>query len=347
MSALIIPDLSSDYMVGAHPRVLERLVATNEEKTAGYGSDPYTESAKAKIREACGAPDAEVFLLVGGTQTNSTVLAALLAPYEGVVSVDTGHIATHEAGAVEATGHKVITVPHENGKLTASALLSILKGYAEDEVREHTVKPGAVYISHPTEYGTLYTKAELREISDLAHKYGARLFIDGARLGYALAVRNTDLTLRDIAALSDVFYIGGTKCGAMFGEAVVIPKKGICPHFFTTVKQHGALLAKGRLLGVQFDALFTDGLYEEISENGINMAEYLKSQLRLRGYSFYIDSPTNQLFPIVSAEKYAELKSSGVGFSTWEHLPDGRVVIRFVTSFMTDKSEMDAVLYYM
>jgi len=341
------PDFNSDYMEGAHPRILERLIETNREKTSGYGTDEYSERARARIREACAAPDAGVYILVGGTQTNATVLSALLAPYEGVVSADTGHIATHEAGAIEATGHKVITVKNESGKLTADAVRSVLHAYTEDEVRDHTVKPGAVYISHPTEYGTLYTKDELSEISRVTHEYGARLYLDGARLGYALASDGSDLTLADIARLCDVFYIGGTKCGALFGEAVVCPHSELLPHFFSVIKQHGALLAKGRIAGIQFDTLFENDLYVTICRGAIDSAMYLKRELCARGYSFFLDSSTNQQFPIVSREKYDELKAAGVGFNTWEHLPDGRVVIRFVTSFMTEREEVDELLKYM
>lgn len=342
-----IPDFSSDYMEGAHPLILERLVSTNAEKTSGYGTDPYSERARERIRAACSAPNAGVYLLVGGTQTNATVLSAILAPYEGVISVDSGHIATHEAGAIEATGHKVITTPGKDGKLTADAALAILRAYAEDEVREHTVKPGAIYVSHPTEYGTLYTRAELAELSRAAHSYGAKLYLDGARLGYALASAENDLTLPDIAELCDAFYIGGTKCGALFGEAVVFPDPDLVPHFFSIVKQHGALLAKGRIAGIQFDTLFDGEMYTEICRKAIDSAMYLKAALTARGYSFFLDSHTNQQFPIISREKYSELKAAEVGFNTWEHLPDGRVVIRFVTSFMTERGEVDELLAYM
>ncbi len=337
-------NFSSDYMEGAHPRILERLLLTNGEKTVGYGLDEYSESAKERIRAACLAPEARVYMLVGGTQTNSTVLAAMLHPFEGAVSTDIGHIATHEAGAVEATGHKVITVPSHDGKMSPTDLLTVLRGYDEDEVREHTVRPGAVYLSHPTEYGTLYTEAELREISDIAHRYGARVFVDGARLGYALATPTCDITLPLLAELCDAFYIGGTKCGALFGEAVVITNPDICPTFFSTVKQHGALLAKGRILGIQFDTLFTDNLYTEICKNAITEAEYIKQALTAKGYDFYIPSPTNQQFPIVTEAKYNELKAAGVGFNTWAHLPGGRYVIRLVTSFMTKHDDVVELL---
>lgn len=333
-------------MEGAHPKILERLIETNTEKTSGYGTDAYCESAKAKIREACSAPDARVFFLVGGTQTNATVLSSLLAPYQGVVSAVTGHIACHETGAIEATGHKVITIPHYDGKIAERDLVSCFENYLADESREHTVMPGAVYISHPTEYGTLYTKAELLAISKVCRKYGAPLFIDGARLGYGLASYETDVTLSDIAKCADVFYIGGTKCGALFGEALVITNEKICPCFFSMIKRHGALLAKGRLLGIQFDTLFTDNLYLDISRNAIDKAMRLKNTLLERGYKFHIDSSTNQQFVVVSNEKLAELREK-IGFTFWEKLDENTSVIRLVTSFMTTDEQIDELLAVM
>ena len=333
-------------MEGAHPKILERLIETNTEKTSGYGTDAYCESAKAKIREACSAPDARVFFLVGGTQTNATVLSSLLAPYQGVVSAVTGHIACHETGAIEATGHKVITIPHYDGKIAERDLVGCFENYLADESREHTVMPGAVYISHPTEYGTLYTKSELLAISKVCRKYGAPLFIDGARLGYGLASYETDVTLSDIAKCADVFYIGGTKCGALFGEALVITNEKICPCFFSMIKRHGALLAKGRLLGIQFDTLFTDNLYLDISRNAIDKAMRLKNTLLERGYKFHIDSSTNQQFVVVSNEKLAELREK-IGFTFWEKLDENTSVIRLVTSFMTTDEQIDELLAVM
>ena len=253
---------SCDYLEGAHPAILQRLCETNFAQTAGYGTDEYCESAREKIRAACGAPNAEIHFLVGGTQTNATVIDALLRSYEGVIAADTGHISVHEAGAIEFGGHKVLTLPQENGKITASQIRALLDQYEDDANRDHTVMPGMVYLSQPTEYGTLYSKKELAAISALCREKRLPLYIDGARLAYALACPENDVTLRDLAALCDIFYIGGTKCGALLGEAVVIPQPGLIPHFFTIIKQHGALLAKGRLLGIQFDTLFTDGLYE-------------------------------------------------------------------------------------
>ena len=339
------PDFSSDYMEGAHEKILSRLLETNSEKTAGYGLDPYSDSAKEKIKKACLAPNARVHFLVGGTQTNTTVIDSLLVPYQGVVSALTGHIASHECGAIEASGHKVLTIPSHDGKIDADELERCFLAYLEDESREHTVMPGAVYISHPTEYGTLYTKSELTRISEISHKYSCPLFLDGARLGYGLAAKDTDVTLPDIARLCDVFYIGGTKVGALFGEALVITNPNICKGFFSMIKQHGALLAKGRMLGIQFDTLFEDGLYLKISKNAIDTAMHLKDELKKRGYDFYIDSPTNQQFIIVSKEKLEYLREN-VGFTLWERLDPSRSVIRLVTSFMTTMEEVDSLLKF-
>ncbi len=336
-------DFSSDYNVGAAEEILDALVRTNNERTATYGLDKYSESAKQKIRELCGTPDARIHFLVGGTQTNATVLSAILASYEGVISAETGHIATHESGAIEYTGHKVITVPHRDGKISASDVESVFHAYDLDETRDHTVKPGAVYISFPTEYGTVYSLSELEAISAVCKKYSARLFIDGARLGYGLMADGGDVTLRDIAQLSDVFYIGGTKVGALFGEAVVITNPNICPHFFTTVKQHGALLAKGRMLGIQFDTLFTDGLYERLGANAIRTAMKLKAGLIAKGYKLHIDSPTNQQFIIIDNTVLPALREKVV-FNIWERPDDSHTVIRLVTSFVTSDTEIDELL---
>ena len=248
----------SDYMEGGHPEILKRLIETNMEKTPGYGTDRYCESARRKILEACGCPEGEVFFLAGGTQTNMTVIASMLRPYQGVVAADTGHISVHEAGAIEASGHKVLTVPGVQGKLMAEDLEAYMKKYYADETHEHMVWPGMVYISHPTEYGTLYTEEELKRLRCICDTYQMPLFLDGARLGYGLMAGGTDVTLKVIAKYCDVFYIGGTKVGALFGEAVVLPKKDRIPHFFTMIKQRGALMAKGRILGIQSDSLFTD-----------------------------------------------------------------------------------------
>lgn len=339
------PNFVSDYTEGAHESILRRLLETNTEKTVGYGLDEYCESARKKICREIDMPDARVYFLVGGTQANATVLDSVLAPYQGVISADTGHIATHESGAVEASGHKVITVPGTDGKLSPESVEAAFLAYYNDPTKEHTVMPGAVYVSHPTEYGTLYTNSELRAISSICRKYKATFFLDGARLGYGLAARETDVKLTDIAECCDVFYIGGTKVGALFGEAVVLTNPNICPAFFTMIKRHGALLAKGRLLGIQFDTLFTDGLYLKISRSAIDTAMYMKNSLADLGYEFYIDSPTNQQFVIVNSERLEYIRDK-VGFSLWESLPDGRTVIRLVTSFMTTREQVDELLEY-
>lgn len=331
----------NDYSEGCCPEVLEALVKTNLEPLTPYGSDVYTQSAKEKICAACGCPDGDVYLLVGGTQTNKTVIDGWLKKYEGVVSADTGHIAQHEAGAIESAGHKVLTVPHENGKLPARALRQLLYTFYDDANHDHMVFPGMVYISHPTEFGTLYTKAELEELAEACREYDIPLFLDGARLGYGLAAG--ELTLKDIAALCDVFYIGGTKVGALCGEAVVFPKGNAPKQFITTVKQNGALLAKGRLLGVQFDRLFTDELYERISENAIVLANKLKKALQDKGYRFFIDSPTNQIFVILD-NAFLEKLGQNVRYSFWQRYDENHTVIRFATSWATREEDVDALI---
>ena len=266
----------SDYTEGAHERILHRLMETNLEQLSGYGADPYCRSAKEKIREACACPEAEIYFLAGGTQTNAIVIDALSDRYEGVISADTGHINGHEAGAIEFTGHKVLSIKGHEGKLRAADLDQYVKDFRNDQNHDHMVFPGMVYISHPTEYGTLYTQKELAAISEVCRKYSLPLYLDGARLGYGLMSRAADVTLPDIARYCDAFYIGGTKVGALCGEAVVFTRKAP-KHFMTIVKQRGALLAKGRLLGIQFDTLFTDDLYFSISRRAIDMAELLKN----------------------------------------------------------------------
>ena len=333
-----------DYLEGAHPKILERLVATNMEQTAGYGEDEYTASAKEKIKAACECPDGEVYLLVGGTQTNSTVLSFLLKDYEGVISADTGHIAVHEAGAVEFTGHKVLTLPAEDGKLSAKSVEAYLKSFYGDVTWQHMVVPGAVYISHPTEYGTLYTADELKALRAVCDEYGLKLFLDGARLGYALAAEDTDVTLPVIAKCCDVFYIGGTKVGAMFGEAVVFQKKADAAHFFTVIKQHGALLAKGRLLGLQFDTLFTDDLYLEISRHAIRLAMKIKQTFLAKGYPMYLDSVSNQQFFLLSEEKLEELAAKGFVVDDWGVQPNGAHLVRITASWATSEASVDAFL---
>ncbi len=337
-----ILSFSCDYMEGAHPLILKRLTKTNFLQTPGYGLDSFSESARAKIREACSAPDAEVFFLTGGTQTNATVIDALLKSYQGVIAADTGHISVHEAGAIELGGHKVLTLPHHNGKISSGQIAQLLNTYQNDANHDHMVMPGMVYLSHPTEYGTLYSREELTEISDLCRSHHIPLYLDGARLAYALACPKNDLTLADIAALCDVFYIGGTKCGALFGEAVVVPNAATIPHFFTIIKQHGALFAKGRLLGIQFDTLFTDHLYETIGIPAIQAADRIRQILSKHGYTLCFDSPTNQVFCIIEDAKMPLLAET-IEFGFWEKYDDTHTIIRFATSWATKAEDVEAL----
>ena len=329
-----------DYTAGAHPKILERLAATNFEPLPGYGADKYCESAKEKIRAACDLENADVHFLSGGTQTNSIVIASLIHGCEGVVSAQTGHINVHEAGAIEATGHKVLALPAHEGKLDAHTLRTYLEDFHADESNFHMVQPGMVYISHPTEYGTLYKKDELSELYAVCREYSLPLFIDGARLGYALAARESDLSLPELARLCDVFYIGGTKIGALIGEAVVFTKSNT-PKFFTSfVKQHGALLAKGRLLGIQFETLFTDDLYFSISRHAIDCAEKMKDIFRKKGYSFFLETPTNQQFILLENEQMKALAEK-VRFCFWEKVGESHTAVRFATSWSTTENDLD------
>ncbi len=332
----------SDYITGAHPKILEHLINTNEAVCGCYGQDTYTKSAVEKIKTACKNNDIDVFLLTGGTQTNSIIISSMLKNYEGVVSADTGHIALHEAGAVEYTGHKVLTIPEHSGKIEADELDGYISGFYNDENHEHMVFPGMVYISHPTEYGTLYTKQELKNISQVCEKYNIPLYCDGARLGYAIMSENTDVTLEDISRYCHAFYIGGTKMGALCGEAVVFNKNYTPEHFLTMVKQHGAMIAKSRLTGVQFDALFTDDLYFEIGRHGIEMARKLKNLFMQKGYGLYIDSYTNQQFVVLENAKMNELREK-VAFSYWEKLDETHTVVRFATCWSTKDEDIDAL----
>ena len=330
----------SDYTTGAHPNILKRLTETNYEFLSGYGTDHYCESAKEKIRAACDSNDVDVHFLVGGTQTNALIISAMLNDYEGVIAADTGHVSVHEAGAIEYTGHKVLTLPHHDGKLMAGDLKEYLERFYDDGNHEHMVFPGMVYISYPTENGTIYSREELEQIYDICRQYEIPLFIDGARLGYGLMSSEADMTLADIARLCDVFYIGGTKVGALCGEAVVFTKNNTPKHFTTVIKQHGALLAKGRLLGIQFDTLFTDDLYWELSRQAIGMADKLKSVLREKGYSFAWETPTNQQFVILENNKMKELREK-VAFSFWEKYDESHTVVRFATSWSTTEKDIE------
>lgn len=332
----------NDYCEGAHEEILKKLVETNLEKTSGYGTDPYCASAREKIRAACSCTEADVFFVSGGTQANVIVIAAMLRRYEGVVAAATGHIHGHEAGAVEYTGHKVLALPQTDGKLSAADLREYLETYYADANHEHMTFPGMVYISYPTEYGTLYTKAELEALHQICAQYQIPLFMDGARLGYGLASPACDLTLSDLAQLTDVFYIGGTKVGALCGEAVVFPH-GAPAHFMTMVKQQGGLLAKGRLLGLQFDVLFTDDLYMKISRNAIAAAETLKAALREKGYRFFLDSPTNQIFVVLENAQLQALEGKAK-FGFWEKFDDTHTVVRIATSWATRMEEIQQLI---
>ena len=362
---------ASDYMEGAHPLILKRLMETNLVHSAGYGTDEFSESARAKIRKACNAPDADIHFLVGGTQANATVIKSILRPYQGVIAAETGHVSTHEAGAIEAGGHKVITLPHKNGKLDADSIERCIQGYWDDANHEHMVMPGLVYISQPTEFGTLYSLEELTKISEICHRRNVPLYVDGARLAYALACPQNDVTLPDLARLCDAFYIGGTKCGALFGEAVVLPRHDFIPHFFTLIKQNGALLAKGRIAGIQFETLFTEVsagsgkvsaegvsaavssgetsseetclLYEMVGQNAIAAADRIRAALVQKGYEISFECPTNQLFITVDDTQKERLEAL-LELSFWEKLPDGRTVLRICTSWATDSSDVDKLI---
>ena len=331
----------NDYGYGAHPKVLEHLTETNMQPLTGYGNDEITASAAEKIKAACACPEGQVYFLTGGTQTNMVVIDALLRPYEGVVASSCGHVNTHEAGAIESTGHKVLTVPHRNGKLDADDLREYIETFYADESHNHMVFPGMVYISHPSEYGTLYTKNELERLSAVCREFNMPLFLDGARLGYGLTAE-TDVTLADIAKLTDVFYIGGTKCGALCGEAVVFCGMHAPAHPIPRIKQHGALLAKGRLTGVQFEALFTDGLYFEIGRQAIETAQALRRVLHERGYQFFLETPTNQQFVILPNEDMARIREHA-SIEYWEKYDETHTVVRFCTSWATTQEDIDAL----
>lgn len=332
----------SDYTEGAHPRILERLAETNRESQPGYGADRWCAAAAEKIRAACGREEAQVFFLTGGTQANLVVISALLGRAEAVIAGESGHIAVHEAGAIEYTGHKVISLPAAEGKLRAEELASYMERFLADGTHEHMPQPGMVYLSQPTELGTLYSREELEAIRTACLRFGLKLYVDGARLGYGLMSPAADLTLQELAGLCDVFYLGGTKMGALCGEAVVFPGGDAPRYFLTMTKQQGAMLAKGRLLGLQFDVLFTDGLYWEIGRRATALALKLKAAFLDKGYPLYLDSPTNQQFVILTEEQLERLRPHAA-FEIWEPLSDGRSVARFVTGWATREEEISAL----
>lgn len=336
----------SDYMEGAHPELMRRLMETNLEQTSGYGTDEYTERARQRILKTCGLKQGKVFFLVGGTQTNATVIDGLLAHHEGVLAADTGHISVHESGAIEASGHKVLTLPSYDGKVRAEDVKGYITDFYRDDSYEHMVAPGMLYISHPTELGTLYSLAELEALSTVCREADIPLYMDGARLGYGLMADGTDVTLEDVARLCDVFYIGGTKVGALFGEAVVVTRTDLLPHFFPLVKQHGALLAKGRLLGIQFETLFTDDLYFRISRHAIQMAMKLKQAFIAKGHVPYIDSPTNQQFFRMPNEDIDRLMQVA-SFERWGPRGDQETLVRFVTNWATREEAVDELIRHL
>lgn len=330
----------SDYMAGAHPEVLEALVRTNMELTVGYGNDPYTLQAKELVRKAIGNDNAEVMFLVGGTQTNATAIDGILARHEGVLAAESGHIAVHESGAIEASGHKVLTLPHYDGKVKAEDVEHFITEFYADETYQHMVAPGMLYISQPTEYGTIYSLDELKQLSEVCHTHEIPLYIDGARLGYALGSSEADFTLEDIARLADVFYIGGTKMGTLFGEALVVTNRSLLKNLFPLVKQHGALLAKGRLLGLQFGAMFRDGLYERLGRHATSLALRLKDIFRNAGYKIMIDSPTNQQFVQLPNSVIDRLRENA-SFDYWGPRGKEQSIVRFVTSWATTEDDIN------
>ena len=334
---------NSDYTAGAHREVMDALVRTNMEHTVGYGNDDYTAEARDMIREAVGAPDAEVMFLVGGTQTNATAIDGILRRHEGVLAAASGHIAVHESGAIEASGHKVLTLPEREGKVSSEDVERFIKEFYADETYQHMVAPGMLYISQPTEFGTIYSLEELKALSAVCHRHNIPLYIDGARMAYGLKAEGADFTLRDIARLADVFYIGGTKCGTLFGEALVVTNRELLKNLFPLVKQHGALLAKGRLLGVQFGALFRDGLYERIGKEAVRLALKIREAFRKAGYNVVIESPTNQQFFQLPNDVIDRLRES-IAFDYWGPRGERESVVRFVTSWSTIEQDVEMLI---
>lgn len=329
-----------DYSEGAHPRIIEKLVETNFEQTVGYGEDEYCDLARKEIRKACQCESADVHFLVGGTQTNFTVISSILRPYQGVICANEGHINVHETGAVEACGHKVLAIPSKDGKISAKQIKAYCDAHANDDSFEHIVQPGMVYLSQPTELGTLYTRKELVEISEVCHEVNIPLFVDGARLGYGLMAAGNDVTLKDMACLCDVFYIGGTKVGALFGEAVVITNDKLKKDFRYMIKQKGGMLAKGRLLGLQFLTLFEDGLYMDLGAHAIGLANKIRETLDVCGVSYLVENTTNQIFPILK-DSEIELLGKDFAYCYQQRIDEQRSAIRLCTSWATKEESVD------
>ena len=335
----------NDYSEGAHERILEALSRTNRLQTPGYGEDEFCEEAKNLIRRHLRKPETEIHFLVGGTQTNTTVISAILKPWQGVIAADSGHIAVHESGAIEATGHKVLTIPNHEGKISAEQIERLVRAHFDSESFEHQVQPGMVYISQSTEYGTIYSKAELTEISNICHKYHLPLFVDGARLGAALVCEENNLTMADLEDLADVFYIGGTKNGALFGEAVVISSPELTPCFRYMIKQNGGMLAKGRLLGIQFAELFRDDLYFDLARHAVILAQKMQQEIEALGYPFMLKSPTNQIFPIFPDELIYQLEENfSCSYWDWGRIDPKHSITRIVTSWATPEEAVDVFL---
>lgn len=332
-----------DYNEGAHPRIMERLVQTNFEQTVGYGEDHYCAAAREAVRRAIGREDVDVHFLVGGTQANATVISSILRPYQGVLCASSGHINVHETGAIEHSGHKVLALESLDGLLDAERIREAVLAHMAEDGPEHMVQPGMVYISFSSETGTVYSLEQLRRIHDVCHEYGLPLFIDGARMGYGLASEGCDVTLADIASLADVFYLGGTKQGALFGEAVVIVNDALKKDFRYHIKQNGGMLAKGRLLGIQFLTLFEDGLYFQLSEHAVSQAMRIREAFKAKGYAFLVDSPSNQQFPILDNATMERLSADFL-FSVWQKVDADHTAVRFCTSWATRPEAVDALV---
>ena len=331
----------SDYTTGAHPKILEALTNTNAEACPGYGEDVHCERARTMLRDLCQAPEAGIHFLVGGTQANTTIISAALRPHQGVLCAQTGHINVHETGAIESTGHKVLALPGESGKIAAGQIDRYCEDHYDDAAWEHMVQPGMVYLSHPTELGTVYTLAELEAISDVCRRRGLTLFVDGARLPCGLAA--SDITLPDLARLCGVFYLGGTKAGLLFGEAVVISNPGLNQDFRYLIKQRGGMLAKGRLLGVQFEAFLSDGLFLEIGKKEVAQALRLRRAFEEAGCPLYVDSVTNQQFPVL-ANRAIEALRDKYSFETWAKVDEEHTAVRFCTSWSTTDEDIDVLI---
>lgn len=336
-------EFRNDYSEGAHESILQALALINRQQQRGYGEDVYCLQAQERLQKMCGQPDAKLHFIAGGTLANLTVIASILRPHQGVIAADTGHINVHETGAVEATGHKVLSVPNKNGKLTAEDIQLLVKQHWDDETHEHMVQPGMVYISNTTELGSIYSLDELKQISRVCRELHLPLYLDGARLGYALASQGCDLDLQDIAQYCDVFTIGMTKQGALLGEAVVIVNPDLQKDFRYHIKQRGGMLAKGWLMGLQFETLMNDGLYFELSKHAIDLALQLREGLKKLGISFFADSPSNQQFPILPNAAIKTLRDS-FGFQLIQRVNDTSSAIRFCTSWATRAEDVEVLL---